>query len=73
MRRVRAESDGRSVLVELTPAGHALIEDTVDRIFARELELLDGLGSEEQEALTVLLRKLLGSVGEELGVQPDRP
>lgn len=70
VRRVRGEGDGRSVLVELTPDGHALIEDTVERLFAREQELLGGLSAAEQVALAGLLRTLLASLGEELGV-PD--
>jgi hypothetical protein len=41
----------------------------VDRVLAREAELLEGLGAERQEALAELLRELLGDVQERLNVR----
>jgi DNA-binding MarR family transcriptional regulator len=66
VQRTTDAGDGRSVQVELTPAGHALIERTVDTILEREQELLAGLDDDEREALAQLLRKLLGHVSAEL-------
>jgi DNA-binding MarR family transcriptional regulator len=70
VRRTSAEGDARTVVVELTPSGHDLIERTVDVIFAREQQLLAGLTKDEQEQLASLLRTLLAHLGSELGV-PD--
>ncbi|MFF7041877.1 MarR family winged helix-turn-helix transcriptional regulator [Streptomyces massasporeus] len=64
-----APGRSRAVLVELTTAGHELVERTVDRVLAREAELLEGLGAERQEALAELLRELLGDVQEQLNVR----
>ncbi|GAA2285172.1 hypothetical protein GCM10010234_24960 [Streptomyces hawaiiensis] len=44
-------------------------ERTVDRVLAREAELLEGLGAERQEAIAGLLRELLGDVQERLDVR----
>ncbi|EPJ35747.1 hypothetical protein STAFG_7215 [Streptomyces afghaniensis 772] len=57
------------MLVELTPAGHALVERTVDRVLAREAQLLERLGPERREALAELLRELLDDVQDELNVR----
>ena len=51
-----------SVLVALTPAGHALIERSVGAVLGREAELVASLSAEERDALTVLLEKLTGDV-----------
>ncbi|NGO70682.1 MarR family winged helix-turn-helix transcriptional regulator [Streptomyces boncukensis] len=66
---VRHPGEGRprSVLVELTPAGHALVEATVDEVLGREAELVSGLGPEQQEQLAGLLRVLLQDVQRRLG------
>ncbi|MFD5834973.1 MarR family winged helix-turn-helix transcriptional regulator [Streptomyces collinus] len=64
-----APGRSRAVLVELTTAGHDLVERTVDRVLTREAELLEGLGAERQEALAELLRELLGDVQEQLNVR----
>jgi DNA-binding MarR family transcriptional regulator len=66
VRRRTDAADGRSVQVELTKAGHVLIELTVDTIFDREQVLLAGLDDEEQRVLADLLRKLLRHLGAEL-------
>lgn len=72
VRRARAETDARTVLVELTTAGHALIERTVDDIFRHEQDLLAGLTAQQQHELTALLRILLANLSERLDV-PDWP
>lgn len=41
----------------------------MDRVLAREAELLEGLGAERQEAIAGLLRELLGDVQERLDVR----
>jgi DNA-binding MarR family transcriptional regulator len=64
-----APGRSRAVLVELTPAGHELVERTVDRVLAREAQLLERLGPERREALAELLRELLDDVQDELNVR----
>ncbi|MFC4082086.1 MarR family winged helix-turn-helix transcriptional regulator [Amycolatopsis samaneae] len=76
-RVARAERDGlvrrwsdpgdRSVWVQLTPAGHALVESTVTRVLERELELLAGLDAGQRRQLAELLRLLLRDVQDRLG------
>ena len=72
VRRLRAGSDGRAVLVELTPAGHALIERTVDELLTHEQSLLSSLTERQQEQLSDLLRTLLHDLTRRFGVA-DRP
>lgn len=72
VRRSKSADDARTVLVELTPAGHELIDGCVDEIFNREQTLLADLNSEQQEQLADLLRTLLAELGGSLGV-PDWP
>ncbi|WP_423218793.1 MarR family winged helix-turn-helix transcriptional regulator [Streptomyces kasugaensis] len=57
----------RTVLVELTAAGHELVEATVDQVLHREAELVSGLTGEQQEQLTGLLRILLQDTQRRLG------
>ncbi|MFI6376790.1 MarR family winged helix-turn-helix transcriptional regulator [Streptomyces sp. NPDC050546] len=64
-----APGRSRAVLVELTPAGHELVERTVDRVLAREAQLLERLGPQRREALAELLRELLDDVQDELDVR----
>lgn len=77
-RVARAERDGlvtrttradgsRKVDVELTPAGHAMVERLVDRVLGREAELVAHLSQAQQEELTTLLRLLLEGLHAELG------
>lgn len=62
------DSTGRSVWVQLTPAGHALVERTVDRVLCRELELVDaGLNADQRRQLADLLRLLLRDVQKRCG------
>ncbi len=72
-RVARAERDGlvrrkagttgrRTVLVELTAEGHALIERSVDTVLGREATLVHGLSQRERTQLTTLLAKLMTTV-----------
>ncbi|GAA1517928.1 MarR family transcriptional regulator [Kribbella lupini] len=63
----RRTEDGRLVVVSLTPAGHALIERTVDRVLSREAELVASLGAEEREQLGGQLQGLLDAVRRQVG------
>lgn len=60
--RVRSGADGRSVAVTLTPAGHALVERSVDDLLRHEEALLAALSPSERERLTGLLRRLLADL-----------
>lgn len=66
--RSPAPGRSRAVLVELTQAGHDLVERTVDHVLTREAELLGGLSDDQRETLTELLRALLDDVQQKLGV-----
>jgi DNA-binding MarR family transcriptional regulator len=59
---VTRRGDGRSVVIGLTPAGHALIEATVDELLTREAELVGGISAAEQRQLGELLERLVDSV-----------
>ncbi|MFF0489529.1 MarR family winged helix-turn-helix transcriptional regulator [Nocardia sp. NPDC004068] len=60
--RRRTDPANRTVWVELTDAGHELVERTVDSVLHRELELLDTLTPEQRHELAELLRVLLRDV-----------
>lgn len=77
-RVARAEQEGlvtrgpargrtRTVLVTLTPAGHDLVEATVDQVLHRDAELVAGLTPDQQAQLTDLLENLLTDVQRRLG------
>lgn len=61
--------DSRTVDVELTPLGHATVDDLVGAVLERECELLDGISSDEQvhleHTLRLLLQHLSGLLGEQ--------
>jgi hypothetical protein len=59
----------RRVDVELTAAGHVLVEELVDRVLGREAELVAHLDAVEQQQLTHLLRRLLDGLDDKLGKQ----
>lgn len=61
------EGRPRTVLVTLTPAGHDLVEATVDQVLTREAELISGLDPAQQEQLAALLRLLLQDIQQRLG------
>jgi DNA-binding MarR family transcriptional regulator len=62
VRRVRSGQDRRSVLVVLTPSGHALVEKTVDELLRHEESLLGVLTAPERACLADLLRGLLAGL-----------
>ncbi|WP_017539222.1 MarR family winged helix-turn-helix transcriptional regulator [Nocardiopsis halophila] len=67
VRRHPARKGSRAVHIELTEAGHRLVEETVDRVLRREAELLSGLAPGQRDELAALLGTLLDSVQETLG------
>jgi DNA-binding MarR family transcriptional regulator len=79
-RVARAEREGlvrrtpgtgrRSVLVELTEEGHALIERSVDAVLGREATLVAGLSPQERTLLTGLLDTLLTDVRRRVSAPP---
>jgi DNA-binding MarR family transcriptional regulator len=56
--RTRSDRDRRSVSVDLTEAGHDLIDSAVKDLLAVESRLLDGLTEADKRALARLLAKL---------------
>ncbi len=62
IRRQPAPKDRRSVLVELTPDGRAIIDDAAADLVAAEAALLGELKPRERAALSELLAKLAASL-----------
>lgn len=62
VQRSPAATGRRTVLVELTAGGHALIERSVDTVLGREAALVSCLSDEERTALTAILSKLMADV-----------
>ncbi|MFE9444771.1 MarR family winged helix-turn-helix transcriptional regulator [Streptomyces sp. NPDC006602] len=62
VRRTPGTTGRRTVLVSLTPEGHALIERSVDAVLGREAELVSDLSADERGALITLLQKLMTDV-----------
>ena len=62
VRRHREGPDGRSVTVELTAAGHALVKSTVDDLLRHQETLLTGLTPDQRSGLAELLRVLLADL-----------
>ena len=62
VRRVPDPEDRRGILVELTEQGRELVDRVLVAHVANEARLLQTLSSEEQQTLTVLLRKWLASL-----------
>jgi DNA-binding MarR family transcriptional regulator len=60
--RVPDPEDRRGVLLELTAAGEARLEEYIDAGAERERELLDDLSVAEKQSLNQLLSKLLASL-----------
>ncbi|HWF25599.1 MAG TPA: MarR family transcriptional regulator [Solirubrobacteraceae bacterium] len=72
VQRVADPGDGRSVLVQLTPQGLALVDRVAAAHLSNEQALLSGLSREEQTTLAELLRKLLREFeGERLPPPPS--
>jgi DNA-binding MarR family transcriptional regulator len=55
-------TDGRSVLVTLTPAGRRTIEQLFPRFNDEEAKVVAGLSGEEQERLAAMLRSIAGGI-----------
>src|SRR5262245_61281739 len=62
--RRTADDGSRAVLVTLTPAGHDLIERTVDQVLTRESELVASLSPAGRAQLAAQLQELLDEVAE---------
>lgn len=62
VRRHRPGPDGRTVAIELTQAGHALVERTVDELLSHEETRLAALTPDQRVQLTALLRVLLADL-----------
>ena len=62
VRRAAGGTGRRTVLVSLTPEGHALIERSVDAVLGREATLVEGLSEHERATLIGLLDKLTADV-----------
>lgn len=72
IRRQPAPDDRRSVLVELTPEGRALIDQAAAELVAAEAALLDALAPRERTALSDLLARLAASLDERANDVPAR-
>jgi DNA-binding MarR family transcriptional regulator len=70
--RLPSGTDGRGVIVELTPAGHDVTERTVDELLRHEETLLSALTPEQRSDLADLLKILLADLTDRLGTD-DRP
>lgn len=65
IRRRPATRDRRSVLVELTPRGRALIDHAITDLLNTEAALLHGLSPADRSALAALLTKLAAALEQE--------
>lgn len=63
-------SDGRGVLIRLTPIGRDLARDALAPVIETQTDSLGSLGTSDQSALADLLRELLVSLGD---TPPFRP
>jgi DNA-binding MarR family transcriptional regulator len=72
VRRRPDPSDRRGVLLALTSAGRARLDDYIALQAERERELLGVLGTSEKQELRMLLRKLHNALQTELGPPPKR-
>jgi DNA-binding MarR family transcriptional regulator len=59
IRRRRLPRDRRTVRVELTEAGRALVPMLVPCVHANNAKFLEGISEEEQTALTSVIQKML--------------
>lgn len=62
--RQKSDRDGRVVLLLLTDAGRAVVEDQMPRRLADDEEMIAGLTAAEQDTLAGLLRKVCATLGE---------
>jgi DNA-binding MarR family transcriptional regulator len=63
--RLPNPADRRGSLVRLTEAGRTVVDEAMNRHAATERQLMSTLDDDEQEQLTVLLRKLLRAVDQQ--------
>ncbi|CAL9433776.1 MarR family winged helix-turn-helix transcriptional regulator [Streptomyces sp. enrichment culture] len=70
VRRTPGTTGRRTVLVELTDSGHALIERSVDTVLGREAALVTSLSAPERAQFIALLDKLLTDVRARTGAEP---
>lgn len=62
--RQKSDRDGRVVLLALTDAGRAVIDNEMPRRLADDEQLIAGLSPAERETLAGLLRKVCAALGE---------
>ncbi|WNG85309.1 MarR family transcriptional regulator [Mycobacterium sp. ITM-2016-00317] len=62
--RHKSDRDGRVVLLALTDAGQAVVDDEMPRRLADDEQLIAGLTPAERATLTTLLRKVCAALGE---------
>ena len=70
--RRRAERDRRSVLVELTPRGHAVFDQAQADHLATEATLLNDLSPQDRASLATLLGKLATQLEQSESLPPGR-
>jgi DNA-binding MarR family transcriptional regulator len=63
VQRIQNPDDGRSFLIALTDKGFAVIEKAVDDHVATQARLTAGLSSKDTDALNILLKKFIESLG----------
>ncbi|ANW64779.1 MarR family transcriptional regulator [Mycobacterium sp. djl-10] len=61
--RQKSERDGRVVLLELTDAGRAVVDDEMPRRLTDDEAMIAGLDPAERETLALLLRKVCLTLG----------
>ncbi|TDD58623.1 MarR family transcriptional regulator, partial [Kribbella antibiotica] len=69
--RTPAPGTTRAVLITLTPAGHALIERSVDQVLTRESELVASLSPQARTHLATALQQLLNDVTTQIAEARD--
>jgi DNA-binding MarR family transcriptional regulator len=60
--RQKSDRDGRVVLLALTDAGRAVVDDELPRRLADDEQLIAGLSSDERKTLAGLLRKICSTL-----------
>lgn len=62
--RQKSERDGRVVLLALTQAGRAVVDDEMPKRLADDDEVIAALSAAERDTLAQLLRKICTALGE---------
>lgn len=73
IRRIPDATDGRSLLVELTDDGYAVIDAAVEAFLERGYSTLGALDESERQTLVDLLRTVLLSLGDDGAPESSRP